>query len=73
MFEFIARRRRTVGIVDIISQVTPRRPGEQDGNSRCVCVVHDLREAIEPFREHRVVAVNENEHLAPSWRARGQL
>ena len=48
-------------------------PGEKNWNCGCVCVIYDLREAIEPFREHRIVPMDENEHLAPSGRAHSQL
>ena len=51
--------------------MSPRGPGEKDWNTRGVGVIHDLGKSIEPFREHRVVAVDKNEHPALSRRAEG--
>src|SRR3989337_1882210 len=73
VFEFIACRRRAIRVVDVIRHGPPRGPGEKDWYSRRVCVIHDLCEAIESFREHRVVAVDENERSALSGWTRGQL
>src|SRR5262249_21482557 len=53
--------------------MAPRRPGEKNRNSWCVCVIYDLREPIESFCKHSVVAVDENEHLAAVGWAHCQL
>src|SRR5262245_37082225 len=53
--------------------MTPRRPGEKNRNSRCICVIYDLRESIESFCKHCVVAVDENEQPAATWCAHCSL
>ena len=59
--EVIARGRRTVVVIDVLRELPARCPGEEDRNGRHLRVVDDLSEAVEPLREHGVVAVNEEE------------
>src|SRR5450755_2502110 len=73
VLEVVAGRCRAIGIIDISPDFSARSPGKQHGDRHGFRIVNDLCKTIEPLREHRVEAVNEQEHLAAATRTPRQL
>jgi len=73
VLEFVARRGRAVGVIEIGGGFSERRPGEQHRDARRFCVVDELGLPVEPLGEHRIEAVNEQENPALSRRPQGEL
>ena len=68
MLEAVASRGGAVEVIDIGGGLAARRPGEQHRHAWSFRVVSKLRQAVEPLGEHRVEAVNEQEHFAVTRR-----
>jgi hypothetical protein len=73
VLEFVARSRRAIGVVEIGGRLPARRPGEEHRDARRLRVLGDLDQAIEPLGEHRIEAMNEDEHPALSRRPQSEL